>query len=72
MRAKDKNKEKGNEDTIIIKPKLSEENLEEKCELQQEIYKSAKTNDEILRKILINRLTEEEKELIRIFGGKIC
>lgn len=29
-------------------------------------------NDEILRKILINRLTEEEKELIRLFGGKIC
>ena len=29
-------------------------------------------NNEILRKILINRLTEEEKELIRLFGGKIC
>lgn len=27
--------------------------------------------DEILRKLLINRLTEEEKELIRIFGGKV-
>ena len=30
------------------------------------------TNDDILRKILINRLTDEEKELIRIFGGKLC
>lgn len=29
-------------------------------------------NSEILRKILINRLTDEEKELIRIFGGKLC
>lgn len=29
-------------------------------------------NDIVLRKLLINRLTEEEKELIRIFGGKIC
>ena len=30
------------------------------------------SNDDILRKILINRLTDEEKELIRLFGGKIC
>jgi len=29
-------------------------------------------NNEILRKILINRLTDEEKELIRLFGGKLC
>ena len=28
-------------------------------------------NDNILRKILINRLTDEEKELIKIFGGVI-
>ena len=28
-------------------------------------------NNEILRRILANRLTDEEKELIRIFGGKI-
>ena len=28
-------------------------------------------NDSILRKLLVNRLTEEEKELIRIFGGNI-
>lgn len=28
-------------------------------------------NDELLRKLLINRLTNEEKELIRIFGGKV-
>ena len=27
--------------------------------------------NELLRKLLINRLTEEEKELIRIFGGQI-
>lgn len=27
---------------------------------------------QILRRILINRLTDEEKELIRLFGGKIC
>lgn len=32
----------------------------------------AKTTNEMLRKILINRLTEEEKTLIKIFGGKIC
>lgn len=30
------------------------------------------SNDDILRKILINRLTDEEKELIKIFGGKLC
>lgn len=30
------------------------------------------SNDTILRKLLADRLTEEEKELIRIFGGKIC
>ena len=58
-------------DTTIIEPKLSEENIENKCELQQEIYKSINTN-EVLRKILINRLTEEEKTLIELFGGKIC
>lgn len=28
-------------------------------------------NDNILRKILINRLTDEEKELIKIFGGNL-
>lgn len=28
--------------------------------------------DDILRKLLINRLTEEEKMLIELFGGKIC
>lgn len=28
-------------------------------------------NDEMLRKLLITRLTDEEKELIRIFGGKL-
>ena len=28
--------------------------------------------EELLRKILINRLTEEEKMLIELFGGKIC
>ena len=28
-------------------------------------------NNDILRRILANRLTDEEKELIRIFGGKI-
>ena len=28
-------------------------------------------NDTILRKILINRLTDEEKELIKIFGGNL-
>lgn len=28
-------------------------------------------SNEMLRKILINRLTDEEKELIRIFGGKL-
>ena len=59
-------------DTIIIEQKLSEENLKNECELQQEIYKSTNTNDEILRKLLINRLTEEEKMLIELFGGKIC
>ena len=31
-----------------------------------------KSQDDILRKILINRLTDEEKELIRLFGGQIC
>ena len=29
------------------------------------------SQDDILRKLLINRLTDEEKELIRIFGGKV-
>ena len=28
-------------------------------------------NNDILRRILANRLTDEEKELIKIFGGKI-
>lgn len=29
------------------------------------------TNNNVLKKILINRLTDEEKELIRIFGGNL-
>lgn len=29
------------------------------------------SQDDILRKLLINRLTDEERELIRIFGGKV-
>ena len=33
---------------------------------------SQSDNYEILRKILANRLTDEEKELIKIFGGIIC
>ena len=30
------------------------------------------SKNDILRKLLINRLTEEEKMLIELFGGKIC
>lgn len=62
----------------LIEPKLCEEDIEEKDEEnEEELYQAptiqlVNTNDDILRKILINRLTEEEKELIRIFGGKLC
>lgn len=37
----------------------------------EEIETTNETSDEILRRILATRLTEEEKELIKIFGGKI-
>ena len=37
------------------------------------VYKTKEINQEdLLRKLLISRLTEEEKELIELFGGKIC
>jgi len=41
-----------------------EEPIEPKCEINI-------PSDNILKKILVNRLTEEEKELIRIFGGNL-
>ena len=49
-------------------------------EEQQPIFMSTKeepkieiiNNDDIMRKILVSRLTEEEKALIELFGGKIC
>lgn len=57
---------------------LEEEDIEKLKETPQIIktYQEPKieiinNNDDILRKILINRLTDEEKELIRIFGGKL-
>ena len=50
------------------------ENIEEQPICTQDNNSEIKIindNDEVLRKILINRLTEEEKELIRIFGGNL-
>ena len=42
-------------------------------ETSSPIYKTKEINQEdLLRKLLISRLTEEEKELIELFGGKIC
>lgn len=37
----------------------------------EEIKTTNETNNEILRRILVSRLTDEEKELIKIFGGVI-
>lgn len=51
--------------------KLHDETKVETPLLEKEIEVIDDNND-ILRRILVSRLTEEEKELIKIFGGKIC
>ena len=56
------------EEPIIIDMKEDVDMKEEQNPVN--IY-NENVQDEILRKLLINRLTDEEKELIRIFGGKL-
>ena len=63
-------KEEEIEEIEINEKTPSKSTIETTDKLQDEIGLED-NNNSLLRKILASRLTEEEKELIRIFGGKI-
>lgn len=63
------------EPSEVLEVEMKKDNVEEVKEMIKEDVEKEEINEitqnDVLRNLLINRLTEEEKTLIRLFGGKV-